>query len=111
MSVTAQSARRTRARIRFTPRAGILALILTAMFLYMAVPLRTYISQRNRLSQLEQQAQLLQRQNARLAQEVHQLNDPAFLERTARQCLGMVRAGEIAFVVVPGGGKAQPPRC
>jgi len=111
MSVVAQSTRRARSRIRFTPRAGILALILTAMFLYMVVPLRTYISQRNRLSQLEQQAQVLQRQNARLAQQIQQLNDPAFLERTARQCLGMVRSGEIAFVIVPAGGQAQPPPC
>ena len=33
----------------------------------------------------------------------------AFLERLARQCLGMVKPGEIAFVVVPKEGAPAPP--
>jgi cell division protein FtsB len=40
------------------------------------------------------------------------LRDPGFLERLARQCLGMVKPGEVAFVVVPvQGAPAPPPEC
>ena len=34
-----------------------------------------------------------------------------FLERIARECLGMVKPGETAFVVVPAHGKPDPPDC
>jgi len=90
-----------RARFRLTPRATILTLIVAALLLYMVGPLRTYLGQRDRLVQLQRQTQMLQGQNARLEQEIRRLNDPAYLERLARERLGMVKPGEIGFVVVP----------
>jgi cell division protein FtsB len=100
-----------RPRTRFTPRAAVLAVVLTALLFYLIVPLRTYVEQRNRLSQLGRQTQVLEQQNRRLLREIAQLNDPDYLERIARECLGMVRPGEIGFVVVPKNGTAQPPVC
>jgi cell division protein FtsL len=100
-------------RIRFTPRAGVLGVVLIALLLYLVVPLRTYMAQRDRLEQLERQSTVLQQQNTQLQQQVHRLQDPAYLERIARECLGMLKPGEIGFIVVPksGSGGSQLPGC
>ncbi len=100
-----------RARIRLTPRAAVLILVVSALLLYLVVPLRSFIAQRDRLAQLEEQARALERQNSELEDEIRRLYDPEYLERIARECLGMVRPGEIAFVVVPKSGEATPPDC
>lgn len=110
MSVAAE-ARAERRRVRLSPRAGILALVVVALVLYLSIPLRTYLAQRAALDRLERQTALLQEQNDRLQQEIEQLHDPRYLERVARECLGMVKPGEVAFVVVPKGGTVPPARC
>lgn len=100
-----------RGRIRLTPRAAVLVVVVSALLLYLVVPLRSYVAQRDRLAQLEEQAQALERQNSALENEILRLNDLEYLERIARECLGMVRPGEIAFVVVPKSGVATRPDC
>jgi cell division protein FtsB len=98
-------------RLRFTPRAGILAVIAMALLLYMAVPLRTYLAQRSRMAQLDRQTQILRGQNTQLQWQVSQLEDPAYLQKIARECLGMVGPGEISFIIVPKSGPAKLPAC
>jgi cell division protein FtsL len=100
-----------RRRIRLTPRAAILAVIVAALLLYLVVPLRAYVAQRDRLNQLEHQAQVLEEENAQLQREVDRLNDPAYIERLARECLQMSRPGEIPFVAVPEEGQSVPTSC
>jgi cell division protein FtsB len=50
-----------------------------------------------------------------LERRIELLNDPEHLERLARRCLGMVRPGEILFVVPEeepaGAGAAVPADC
>ena len=94
-----------------TPRAAVLVLVVTVLLTYLAVPVRTYFHQRDRLALLQEQTEILQQQNARLRERIAQLRDPKYLERIARECLGMVRPGEIAFVVVPRGGRPAAPSC
>ena len=60
---------------------------------------------------LERQTQLLEQQNAQLQRQVTLLHDPAYLERIARECLGMVKKGEIGFIIVPKTGAPQPATC
>ena len=100
-----------RGRIRLTSRGAVLAVIITALLLYVVVPLRTYIAQRNQLSELQDQTSQLEQQNRVLQRQVALLHDPAYLERLARECLGMIRPGEIGFVVVPKNGRSLPPSC
>ena len=100
-----------RGRSRFTARGAILAVVIMALLLYLVVPLRAYMAQRARLGQLERQTEILEQQNGLLEHKIKQLHDPAYLERLARECLGMVRPGEIGFIVVPKSGEAQPPDC
>ena len=87
--------------MRLTPKAAILSVVLMVLLLYMMVPLRSYLEQRARLTDLQQQATTLQQQQARLLNQIAELQDPDYLQRIARECLGMVRQGEIAFVIVP----------
>jgi cell division protein FtsB len=103
-----------RSRLQFSPRAAILAVVVTALLIYLVVPLRTYIAQTDRLNQLERQTQILQEQKTRLERQVQLLQDPAYLERIARECLGMVKKGEIGFIVVPEGStqaQISPAHC
>jgi len=69
------------------------------------------MAQRDHLGQLERQTKVLEQQNGMLQLKIQQLHDPAYLERIARECLGMVKPGEIGFIVVPKSGEAQPPDC
>ena len=108
---TAPARRSARPATRFTPRAAVLALLITAIALYAVVPFRTYLQQRDRLSRLEHQSQILEQQNTRLQARIAQLNDPGYLERYARECQGMVKPGEIAFIIVPKTGSGQPLDC
>src|SRR5688572_18466811 len=111
MMSAAATHRVSRSRVRFTPRAVLLALVVAALLFYLAVPLRTFMDQRHRLDELEQQSQVLREQNEALRRQIALWNDPAYLEKVARECLGMVKEGEIAFIVVPEGGESLPPDC
>jgi cell division protein FtsB len=104
--VTARLHRATdRSRPRLTPRAAILTVIVTALLLYLVVPVRGYMEQRDHLIRLEQQADSLRRENQLLESRIQLLNDPAYIERIARECHGMVRPGEISLILAPAEGR------
>jgi cell division protein FtsB len=107
ITLVTQSAPRPR-RVQLTPRAVILALVVIALLIYLIAPLRAYLGQRDRLNQLQRQTQILERQKAMLERQVQLLRDPAYLERIARECLGMIKKGEIGFIVVPEGTEGRP---
>ncbi|HYY09259.1 MAG TPA: septum formation initiator family protein [Actinomycetota bacterium] len=75
-------------------------------------PARLYLEQRTELGSMQRRAAKLQAENDRLSSRADLLRDPAYLERLARQCLGMVQPGETVFVAVPKqGAPAPPPDC
>ena len=88
-----------RDRPRLTGRAAALLVAATVLLLLLLVPARQYLDQRARITELERQGTALERQNAELRGEIALLRDPVELERLARECLGMVRPGEIALVL------------
>lgn len=88
-----------------------LAMVALILLTLAVAPLRTLIDQRSRLGQLERQADDLTDRNAALEARIGRFNDPSYLERLARQCLGMVRPGETAFVMVPRQGAPPTPAC
>jgi cell division protein FtsB len=112
-AATAARAHVRRQRAQLTPRAVLLAIVVTALLVSLFVPIRAYVAQRDKLNQLEHQTQILEQQKAKLERQVLMLNDPAYLERFARECLGMVKKGEIGFIVVPEGPRTRldPARC
>ena len=97
--------------VRLTARAAVLAVVVLLLLTLAVAPLRALIDQRNHLAQLERQATELAERNARLEAHIDRLNDPVYLERVARQCLGMVRMGETSFVMLPTRGAFPSPEC
>jgi cell division protein FtsL len=106
---TGTSPRRSRSRL--TPRAAVLLAIVVVMAVYSMVPLRIFLQERADLRGLQRQERALEQRNASLQQQARRLQDPASIELIARQCLGMVRPGQIAFVVVSKGAPPAPPAC
>jgi cell division protein FtsB len=109
---TRDASPRRRRRVRLTARATVLLTLIVGVLLLSVAPAQMYFEQQAELARFEMQAAELAQKNDALAARAEQLRDRAFLERLARQCLGMVKRGEIAFVVVPKEGvPAPPPEC
>lgn len=88
-----------RSRLRFHRVA--LAITLAAIAL-MAIPTsRQLYAQQRRISGEQTKLQELRENNSRLEQRLQRLQDPEYVEKLAREQLGMVRPGEISYVVVP----------
>ena len=86
-----------------TRRAAVLAIVVCALALSVAVPLRTYLSQRDEVAiQEERQAELREQVEA-LEERKAQLEDPAQVEAEARRRLRYVMPGETPYMVeLPG---------
>jgi cell division protein FtsB len=108
-SATKRSQPRRR-RARLTARATVLLAVIGAIVFLSVAPARLYFEQRAELAALEREASAMEAGNQRLSERAERLRDGDELERLARQCLGMVRPGEVAFVVVPAHGAPTPPR-
>src|SRR5262245_33056925 len=66
-----------------TSRAAILAVVVCAIALSLAYPVREYIAQRKEISDLRRQEALSRRQVEELAQRKQQLGDKSYIEREA----------------------------
>jgi cell division protein FtsB len=98
-----------------TRRAALLALVVCALALSIAVPLHTYVSQRDDLQAQTRAQETLRTQKAQLQQREQQLSDPAQVEAEARTRFHYVMPGETPYVVqLPGnpppGGKSHTPQ-
>jgi cell division protein FtsB len=98
-------------RRRVTGRAVALIVVMAALLVAAMYPLRSYLREWSDIASLQHQVSVLQQTNEQLDGRIRQLHDPGYLERLARECLGMVKPGEIPFVVVPKHGKAGARRC
>ena len=96
---------------RIPGRAVVLALIVVGLLVSAAYPVRSYLAQRSEISALEREARVLEAANRRLGQEIRLLRNPAYIEKVARECHGMVHRGEIAFLVISMRGGTPPPSC
>ena len=98
-------------RARMSGRAAILLIVMFAILTLAIAPVRAYMAQRTQIAELQHQAVVLTQSNLVLQRQVTRLGDPKELERIARECLGMVRPGETAFMTVPKHGTLTPPKC
>jgi cell division protein FtsB len=90
-------------------RAAILALVVCAVALSVAVPLRNYVSQRQELASVTEKQQALAAEVDQLTQERAKLSDPGEVAAQARSRLGYVQPGEVPYVVqLPGAGGTDP---
>ena len=89
-------------RSRFTSRAAVLAVVLCAIALSLAYPVREYIAQRRQIDQLEAQSAQTAAQLARLQAEAARLNDPAYIEQQARDRLHYCMPRQTCYVIIGG---------
>jgi cell division protein FtsB len=93
-----------RSRAHLTSRAAILAVVVCAIALSLAYPIREYIAQRREIAALREQQRTAQRQVEQLAQHKKRLGDEAYIKREARRRLHYCMPGEKCYVVLDGGG-------
>ncbi|WP_199432585.1 FtsB family cell division protein [Qaidamihabitans albus] len=82
-----------------TRRAAVVAIVVCALAFTIAVPLRTYLSQKAEVTQQEQRQAELRRQVAELEAREAELSDPAQVEAEARRRLRYVMPGETPYIV------------
>ncbi|WP_236789343.1 septum formation initiator family protein [Amycolatopsis sp. GM8] len=82
-----------------TRRAAVIAIVVCALAFTLAVPLRTYLSQRGEISQQEQRQAQLRDEVSQLQARQAALNDPAQVEAEARKRLRYVMPGETPYLV------------
>jgi len=84
-----------------TGRAALLAVVLCAVALSLAYPVREYIGQKREIDSLRAQRQVVLTQLRRLQAEQRRLKSPGYTERLARQKLGLCMRGDTCYVVLP----------
>jgi len=87
----------------------VLALVVCGLALTLAVPLRTYVSQRSEAEQLAAERVQLEQEIAALEEQKARMEDPAWVRAQARERLRFVVPGDIPYQVqLP--GDAPPER-
>ena len=82
-----------------TRRAAVVAIVVCALAFTIAVPLRTYLSQRSDVSTEQAKHAALQAEVAQLQARKAELADPAQVEAEARRRLRFVMPGETPYMV------------
>ncbi|HXZ74032.1 MAG TPA: septum formation initiator family protein [Streptosporangiaceae bacterium] len=95
-------------RARFTSRAAVLAVVICAVALSLAYPIREYIAQRRQIDQLVAERQMTLEQLRSLQREQQRLTNPAYIEQLARDRLHFCMTGQTCYVIIggPGSGSA-----
>ncbi|WP_069146359.1 FtsB family cell division protein [Rhodococcus erythropolis] len=91
-----------------TSRAVVLAMVVLMLALTLAVPLRTYISQRSDAAQVAAERQVLEEELRKLQGQNARFDDPAYIEALARERLRYVKPGETPFQVQLPGDYKEP---
>jgi cell division protein FtsB len=90
-----------------THRGIVFTLILAGLLFSSVYPMRRYFAVRSSIASLQQEERRLDRTAAVLATEKQRLLGDEAVERIARDEYGMVRVGEVPFVVIQPGAHAK----
>ena len=90
-----------------TGRAVLLGVVVCALVLSLAYPIKEYVGQRSQIAALEQTARETQASVEALEELQLQLQDPAYIEAQARQRLKYAMPGDRVFIVVDGEATPQ----
>ena len=86
---------------RLTFRATLVAALIGGLTILSLGPARQAYEQRRRIDAEQVRLAALRAENLRLRERLDRLNDPSYLEKLARKQVGLVKPGEISYVVVP----------
>jgi len=95
---------------RLTGRAAVLAVVICAIVLSLAYPVREYVTQRRQIDSLVAQQQAMLAQVKSLQAQQARLSSPSYIEQLARQELDMCFPGTQCYIVEgsqPQAGTAQ----
>jgi cell division protein FtsL len=87
---------------RLTSRAAVLAVVICAIALSLAYPVREYLAQRQQIDQLVGQQQTMLAQVKSLQAEQGKLSERTYIEQLARQELDMCFPGAQCYIVEGG---------
>ena len=87
---------------RLTGRAAVLAVVICAIVLSLAYPVREYITQRRQIDSLVAQQQAMLTQVKSLEAQQGRLSSPSYIEQLARQELDMCFPGTQCYIVEGG---------
>jgi cell division protein FtsB len=82
-------------------RVALVALGVVAILFVFVFPTRTYLAQRRQVNAAQHDVNVLREQNEQLQSEAIQLQQPAEVERRARELYNMVYPGEQVYRVMP----------
>jgi cell division protein FtsB len=98
----------TAKRPQLTGRAAILAVVVCAIAMSLAYPVREYISLRRSISELRAEKARVEAERQALLARDRQSDDPNWIKRTAKERLHYCGPGEKCYVVMePDQGKEQ----
>ena len=100
MKKTARNSTEVRAVSLLTSRAGILSVVILAMLLSLAIPIKQMIDQQTRINELAQQQSINQALIKQLESEVARWQDPAYVRAQARTRLHYVMPREVGYIVL-----------
>jgi cell division protein FtsB len=89
-------------RPRFTSRAAVLVVVVCAIALSLAYPVREYIAQLRQIDQLQQQQAQITAQLRVLKAEHRELASPAYVEQQARERLDMCLPTQTCYTIING---------
>ncbi|MEO5875393.1 MAG: septum formation initiator family protein [Streptosporangiaceae bacterium] len=95
-----------RSRPNLTSRAAILAVVMCAIALSLAYPIKEYVAQRNEIQDLTRDQTVAQRQVEDLIRKKERLSEPAYVKGEARRRLHFCDPGEKCYVELDGSGGA-----
>jgi cell division protein FtsB len=94
-------------RARFTSRAAVLAVVICAIALSLAYPVREYIAQRRQIDQLVAERQMTLAHLRALQREQQRLNNPAYIRQLAQDRLHFCMTGQTCYVIIGGPGSGS----
>ena len=95
---------------RLTSRAAVLAVVICAVVLSLAYPVREYLAQRQQIDQLVAQQQTMLAQVKNLQAQQAKLSEPSYIEQLARQELDMCFPATQCYVIEGGQPLLSGPR-
>jgi cell division protein FtsB len=100
------SPQRRNNRNKLTGRAALLALVVCALVVALAYPMRQYIAQRSQIAEQRKQAQEARKRYDQLREEKARWQDPEYVRTQARIHLHYVMPGETGYVFTDPSGSA-----
>ena len=91
-----------RERPRFTSRAAVLIVVVCAIALSLAYPVREYIAQLHQIDQLRTQQEAISAQLRQLKAQRDALGSKAYIEQQAEGRLQMCFPGQTCYRIIPG---------